>query len=80
MVRTIIPLNFEVKLSHLQPVKVTVCAYEILRVYLCCMFELCFQILGDVCGNLDAKKALNEALKVHRKYLRKASSIYLFPL
>ncbi|XP_022156761.1 TBC1 domain family member 15-like isoform X2 [Momordica charantia] len=28
-------------------------------------------ILGDVTGNLDAKKACNEALKLHRKYLSK---------
>ncbi|XP_062080188.1 rab GTPase-activating protein 22 isoform X1 [Humulus lupulus] len=29
------------------------------------------QILGDITGNLDAKKACNEALKIHKKYLRK---------
>ncbi|KAA0026089.1 TBC1 domain family member 15-like [Cucumis melo var. makuwa] len=28
-------------------------------------------ILGDVTGNLDAKKACNEALKLHKKYLSK---------
>ncbi|CAN4102033.1 unnamed protein product [Withania somnifera] len=31
------------------------------------------QILGEITGNLDAKKALNEALKVHKKYMSKAS-------
>ncbi|XP_051141712.1 rab GTPase-activating protein 22-like [Andrographis paniculata] len=30
------------------------------------------QILGEITGNLDAKKALKEALKVHKKYLSKA--------
>lgn len=30
------------------------------------------QILGELTGNLDAKKALKEALKVHSKYLSKA--------
>ncbi|XP_060174901.1 rab GTPase-activating protein 22-like isoform X2 [Lycium barbarum] len=29
------------------------------------------QILGEITGNLDAKKALNKALKVHKKYLSK---------
>lgn len=28
------------------------------------------QILGDVTGNLDARKACNEALKIHKKYLK----------
>nr|XP_009757947.1 PREDICTED: TBC1 domain family member 15-like isoform X1 [Nicotiana sylvestris] len=31
------------------------------------------QIVGEITGNLDAKKALNKALKVHKKYLNKAS-------
>ncbi|KAL3849983.1 hypothetical protein ACJIZ3_011865 [Penstemon smallii] len=30
------------------------------------------QILGEITGNLDAKKALHEALKIHKKYLSKA--------
>ncbi|XP_016478061.1 uncharacterized protein LOC107799457 isoform X2 [Nicotiana tabacum] len=30
------------------------------------------QILGEISGNLDAKKALDEALKVHKKYLKQA--------
>uniref|UniRef100_A0A5B6ZZD0 Putative GTPase-activating protein gyp7-like isoform X1 n=1 Tax=Davidia involucrata TaxID=16924 RepID=A0A5B6ZZD0_DAVIN len=30
------------------------------------------QIMGDITGNLDARKALNEALKIHKKYLSKA--------
>ncbi|XP_043691718.1 rab GTPase-activating protein 22-like isoform X2 [Telopea speciosissima] len=30
------------------------------------------QILNDITGNLDAKKACREALKVHKKYLSKA--------
>ncbi|KAJ8552991.1 hypothetical protein K7X08_020384 [Anisodus acutangulus] len=29
------------------------------------------QILSEITGNLDAKKALNKALKVHKKYLNK---------
>ncbi|KAK4744287.1 hypothetical protein SAY87_010599 [Trapa incisa] len=29
------------------------------------------QILGDITGKLDAKKACNEALKIHKKYLYK---------
>lgn len=29
------------------------------------------QILGGITGNLDAKKACNEALKIHKKYLSK---------
>ncbi|CAI9776675.1 unnamed protein product [Fraxinus pennsylvanica] len=28
------------------------------------------QILGEITGNLDAKKALHEALKIHKKYLK----------
>nr|GMD64149.1 TBC1 domain family member 15-like [Ipomoea batatas] len=32
-------------------------------------------IMGEVTGNLDAKKALDGALKVHEKYLNKASFI-----
>lgn len=30
------------------------------------------QILGEISGNLDARKALDEALKVHKKYLKQA--------
>ncbi|CAH1420074.1 unnamed protein product [Lactuca virosa] len=30
------------------------------------------QIMGDITGSLDAKKALSEALKIHKKYLNKA--------
>ncbi|AES66904.1 putative Rab-GTPase-TBC domain-containing protein [Medicago truncatula] len=30
------------------------------------------KILNDTTGNLDAKKACNEAMKLHKKYLRKA--------
>jgi hypothetical protein len=33
-----------------------------------------FQILNDVNGNLDAKKACAGALKLHKKYLKKVSS------
>jgi hypothetical protein len=32
-----------------------------------------FQILNDVNGNLDAKKACAGALKLHKKYLKKVS-------
>jgi hypothetical protein len=32
------------------------------------------QILGDIAGNLDAKKACKEALKIHEKFLKKANS------
>lgn len=32
------------------------------------------QILGDITGNLDAKKALHEALKIHKKYLKAKKS------
>lgn len=28
------------------------------------------QIMGDMTGNVDAKKALNEALKIHKKYIK----------
>ncbi|KAL8530240.1 hypothetical protein ACS0TY_007329 [Phlomoides rotata] len=31
------------------------------------------QILGEITGNMDAKKALKKALKIHKKYLSKAS-------
>ncbi|KAA8543392.1 hypothetical protein F0562_021113 [Nyssa sinensis] len=30
------------------------------------------KIVGDITGKLDARKALNEALKIHKKYLNKA--------
>ncbi|KAK4344742.1 hypothetical protein RND71_034918 [Anisodus tanguticus] len=30
------------------------------------------QILGEISGNLDARKALDEALKVHKKYMKQA--------
>nr|XP_043610308.1 rab GTPase-activating protein 22-like [Erigeron canadensis]XP_043610309.1 rab GTPase-activating protein 22-like [Erigeron canadensis] len=30
------------------------------------------QIMGDITGSLDAKKALTEALRIHKKYLSKA--------
>lgn len=33
------------------------------------------KILGDLTRNLDPKKALNDALKIHRKYLRKARKL-----
>uniref|UniRef100_M1B6F5 RabGAP/TBC domain-containing protein n=2 Tax=Solanum tuberosum TaxID=4113 RepID=M1B6F5_SOLTU len=32
------------------------------------------QILSEITGNLDAKKALNEALKVHKKYMSKVKT------
>ncbi|KAK1428419.1 hypothetical protein QVD17_17253 [Tagetes erecta] len=31
------------------------------------------QIMGDITGSLDAKKALTEALKIHKKYLNKTN-------
>ncbi|XP_055813167.1 rab GTPase-activating protein 22-like isoform X5 [Solanum dulcamara] len=31
-----------------------------------------WEILGEISGNLDARKALDEALKVHKKYLKQA--------
>ncbi|XP_062024374.1 uncharacterized protein LOC133740434 isoform X2 [Rosa rugosa] len=31
-------------------------------------------ILGDITGNLDARKACNEALKIHKKYLKNVKS------
>ncbi|KAL8055236.1 hypothetical protein ABFX02_04G043800 [Erythranthe guttata] len=37
------------------------------------------QILGEITGNLDAKKALKEALKIHKKYLSKAKKPIQFP-
>ena len=33
--------------------------------------ERAFQILNDVTGKLDARKACKEALKIHKKYLLK---------
>jgi hypothetical protein len=30
------------------------------------------QILNDITGNLDAKKACTGAMKLHKKYLKKA--------
>ncbi|KAM7253761.1 hypothetical protein ACFE04_031443 [Oxalis oulophora] len=36
------------------------------------------KILGDTTGNLDAKKACNEALKIHKKYLKKHCEMLLF--
>ncbi|XP_020577611.1 GTPase-activating protein GYP7-like [Phalaenopsis equestris] len=35
------------------------------------------KILNDITGNLDAKKACSGALKLHKKYLRKAKKAYL---
>jgi len=32
------------------------------------------QILGGIAGNLDARKACKEALKIHEKFLKKANS------
>lgn len=29
--------------------------------------------MSDITGSLDAKKALTEALKIHKKYMNKAS-------
>lgn len=31
------------------------------------------QILNDITGNLDAKKACSGAMKLHKKYLKKVS-------
>ena len=36
------------------------------------------QILGDIAGNLDAKKACKEALKIHEKFLKKVSFYHFF--
>ncbi|WRX09707.1 Rab-GAP-TBC domain - like 2 [Theobroma cacao] len=36
------------------------------------MMEAFSQIMGDITGNLDAKKACKEALKIQNKYLKKA--------
>ncbi|KAL0459378.1 UNVERIFIED_CONTAM: TBC1 domain family member 15 [Sesamum latifolium] len=38
------------------------------------------KILGEITGNLDAKKALKEALKIHKKYLSKARCIPAIPI
>ena len=38
------------------------------------------QILGDIAGNLDAKKACKEALKIHEKFLKKVSFYHSFKL
>ncbi|KAH0836922.1 hypothetical protein HID58_092449, partial [Brassica napus] len=35
------------------------------------------QILGDIAGNLDARKACKEALKIHEKFLRKVTTLLL---
>lgn len=35
------------------------------------------QILNDITGNLDAKKACTGAMKLHKKYLKK---VFIFPL
>ena len=34
-------------------------------------FCIAFQILNDMTGNLDAKKACSSAMKLHKKYLKK---------
>ena len=36
-----------------------------------------FQILNDITGNLDAKKACSGAMKLHKKYLKK---VFILPL
>lgn len=37
--------------------------------------------MGDMTGNMDAKKALNKALKVHKKYIKVSlSSSCLLPI
>ncbi|KAL0435576.1 UNVERIFIED_CONTAM: TBC1 domain family member 15 [Sesamum radiatum] len=38
------------------------------------------KILGEITGNLDAKKALKEALKIHKKYLSKARYTRAIPI
>ncbi|KAH9729248.1 Rab-GAP TBC domain-containing protein [Citrus sinensis] len=37
------------------------------------------KILADITGNLDAKKACNEALKIQKKYLSKSAKQLLYP-
>ena len=37
-----------------------------------------FQILNDVTGKLDARKACKEALKIHKKYLLKVHIYNLY--
>jgi len=54
---------------------VNLCVYEydfFLFIFLF-IFFFCnaFQILNDMTGNLDAKKACSGAMKLHRKYLKK---------
>lgn len=44
-----------------------------LRIFTDLFFCLCDQILSDITGNFDAKKACTEALKLHKKYLNKVS-------
>ncbi|KAL0702975.1 hypothetical protein Bca4012_059097 [Brassica carinata] len=36
------------------------------------------QILGDIAGNLDGKKAYKEALKIHEKFLKEVSFYHFF--
>lgn len=42
-------------------------------------FILYCQILNDITGNLDAKKACTGAMKLHKKYLKKARLEMLSP-
>lgn len=39
-----------------------------------------FQILNEVTGNIDAKKACTGAMKLHKKYLKKVRVSYINPL
>lgn len=34
------------------------------------------QILGGIAGNLDARKACKEALKIHEKFLKKVTTCF----
>jgi hypothetical protein len=46
------------------------------EIYIVCMSP-CKQILNEITGSLDAKKACREALQIHEKYLKTVSS---FPI
>jgi len=37
------------------------------------------QILNDIAGDIDAKKACTNAMKLHKKYLKQVQQVFFFP-
>jgi hypothetical protein len=47
-------------------------------IFMLCLCLPAKQILNEITGSLDAKKACREALQIHEKYLNTVSPLFIY--